>query len=103
MSIVPIKLSDQSALSIVRNCAQDSSKVFFSGHAKQRMIKHRITNIQVLDCLLKGIICESVHRDIGTGDWKLNLEHYTAGAHVRVTVAIKYKESGERILVVTTF
>ena len=100
--IVPIKMSDADALKIVRGCAKDSAKIDFCDHARQQMRKRQITTTQVLECLAKGNIYEPVHRDI-RGDWKLTLEHVACAVVIRVVIAIKYNDSGQRIVVVTAF
>lgn len=100
--IVPIRMSDSDALQIIKGCAADSAKVYFCEHARKQMQKRQITTKQVFECLSKGQIYEPVHRDV-RGDWKLTLEHAACATLVRVAVAIKYNNSGQRIVVITAF
>ena len=100
--VTPIKMNDVDALSILRRCATNGSVIFISPHAKERMIERHITLKQVLTCMEKGRISESPYRDI-KGDWRCNIEHYSAGNAVTVAIAFKYNNNGERIVVVTVF
>lgn len=100
--IIPFNLTEPEALALLRDCARDESKLFISQHARERMQERHITRKQVLACMEKGRISEGPYRDI-KGDWKCNVEHYTAGNVITAAVAIKYNENGERIVIVTVF
>lgn len=100
--VIPIKMNDADALSILRGCVANDSRVFISPHAKERMLERNITLKQVLTCIEKGRITESPYRDV-RGDWRCSIEHYTSGSAVTVAIAFKYNNSGERIVVVTVF
>ncbi|ANE54454.1 hypothetical protein AYM39_04120 [Methylomonas sp. DH-1] len=97
-----LNMTDSDALKILRECAADDGRVFFSRHAIDRMMERKITRPQVLSCLEKGKITESPCRD-PKGDWRCTLEHYTAGSVVTVAVAIKHNNNGERTVIVTVF
>jgi len=100
--VIPIKMNDADALSILHGCVANDSRVFISPHAKERMLERNITLKQVLACIEKGRITESPYRDV-RGDWRCSIEHYTSGNAVTVAIAFKYNNSGERIVVVTVF
>lgn len=104
MAEIPLlNLTPKAALEILRECAADDRRVFFSPHARQRMVERQITRLQVLRCLEKGSLSEPPHRDV-RGDWRCTVSHYTAGAHVSVAVAFKFhEETGKRVVIVTVF
>ena len=98
-----LNLSDSDAIAILRDCAINDNRVFFSKHAIKRMVQRKITRPQVLSCLEKGRITESPYRD-PKGDWRCSIEHYTAGSIVTVAVAIKHnQDNGERTVIVTVY
>lgn len=95
-------MTDSDALTILRECAENDTRVFFSRHATDRMIQRKITRPQVLLCLEKGKITESPCRD-PKGDWRCTIEHYTAGSVVTVAAAIKHNNNGDRTVIVTVY
>jgi len=99
---LPLKLNDANMLKLVREAAQDTSRVFFERHAKQRMRERRITPKLVLNCLRQGVIDESAHLNI-RGDWKCTLRHVTAGEEIRVVAVLERDEQGNWIAVVTVY
>jgi len=100
---VPLALTTPSALRIIQEAAQESGRIFFTSHAIKRMRQRRITRTQVIECLRKGRISESSHRDI-KGDWKCNMTWLHAGDNVTATVVIKRDErTGNCLLVITVF
>ena len=69
MADIPLlNLTPKAALEILRECAADDRRMFFSPHARQRMVERQITRLQVLRCLEKGSLGEP-HRDV-RGDWR---------------------------------
>ena len=100
--VIPIKMNDVDALTILRNCVSDDYKILISPHARKRMTERSITLKQILTCIEKGVISESPHRDV-KGDWRCNVEHYTSGSVLTVAIAFKYNNNGERIVVVTVY
>jgi hypothetical protein len=66
------------------------------------MVERNITLPQILSCLERGTIDESPYRD-PRGDWRCSIKHYISGNIVTAAVAIKYKNNGEYIVVVTVF
>lgn len=97
-----LNLTEAAAREILRDCAADDRRVFYSPHARKRMKERGITMPQVLSCLTKGRVTEPPHRDLH-GDWRLTLTHYTTSSVVNAAVAIKYNEKGERTVIVTVF
>jgi hypothetical protein len=95
-------MTDDEAVAILRDCAEHDSRLFFSKHAEERMLQRKITRLQVMTCLTKGKVVESAYRD-PKGDFRLTLEHYTAGSIVTAAVAIKLNDYASRTVVVTVY
>lgn len=100
-SPVPFKLSTPAALRLIREIAQDSSRVIVTIHARQRMRERRISLPQVLDCLRKGQIAEGPAQDVH-GNWVCTLRWRHAGDFIRVAAAIKQDvPTGQKLIVIT--
>jgi len=98
---LPFKLSAPKALRIIREVAQDSSRVILTDHAKARMQVRRINLPQVLSCLLKGQIDEGPALDIH-GNWTCSLRWRHAGDSIKVAIAIKHDiQTGQKLIVIT--
>ena len=68
--------------------AEKNSRLFFTPHAKGKMLNRAISDLQVRRCIRKGYVQEEPHQDIGTGDWKFNVESEDSGDRIRVTIAL---------------
>ena len=104
MAVKPVLLpvSGPLALKITQEAGKDSSRVFFTAHARARMKLRRISVIQVLRCLRHGKISEGTAPDVMKGGWKCTVEHYSAGEQIGVSVGIETTESSE-VTVITVF
>lgn len=96
---VPLRMNDASALQLLRAIAQDSARVIFTAHARQRMRQRHVLATQVLAALQKGIVSEPVALDMH-GNWKLTVSHRIAGKTLDVAVAI---DVPNRAIVITVF
>lgn len=96
---VPLRMSDPAALKLLREIAEDSAKVIFTQHARQRMRQRKVTTTQVLACLKGGFASEPVALD-PHGNWKLTVSHRVAGVELHVGVAI---DVPTRAIVITVF
>jgi hypothetical protein len=83
----PKRMTDASALRLLREIAEDSGQVIFTRHAVKRMTERRITRTMVVQCLRSGAIDEPVALDLH-GNWKLTVWSRVAGRDVRAAVAI---------------
>jgi hypothetical protein len=92
-------MNDASALRLLRDIATDSSRVIFLPHVRKRMRQRKVTPNQVLACLQKGVVSESVALDL-YGNWKLTVAHRVAGSELSVSVAI---DVPTRAIVITVF
>ncbi len=98
---LPFHLSGPMALRIIRDIAQDSSRVILTAHARRRMRERRISMPQVLACLLQGQLQEGPARDTH-GNWVCALRWRHAGDYLKAVVAIKHETSAGRKLIVIT-
>jgi Domain of unknown function (DUF4258) len=92
-------LSRPKALKLVRDLAADNANVFFTSHALTRMRQRKVTPLEVIKCLLKGVIVEGPALGL-KGDWELALERMGAGRRLRVAVAI---DMPARLIVITVY
>jgi hypothetical protein len=99
---IPFVLNDRNLLRLLRAAARETSRVFMTSHAKQRMRQRRITPTQVYDCLRKGVITEPAHVNIH-GHWQCTLMRRNAGDEVCVAAALERNDNGDWIAVVTVF
>lgn len=97
----PLQLSGRSALKIIRGCADDSGRVFFTPHAEKRMRERKITRPQVLTTLRKGKITEGPAVDI-KGRWSCVVEHFCCGELVTVVVGVERDDEGY-VAIVTVY
>lgn len=102
-NIIRLDLTAPTALTIIRKLAANSGNVFLIQHAKKSMKKRHITRAQIDQCLLKGQITEGPYRDVGSGNWRVRMEHYVYGQCVRVIAELFTNDLGEKILIITTF
>lgn len=87
----------------IKNLAANSANIFLIDHAKKSMKKRHITLNQVIQCLLKGKITEGPYRDIGSGNWRVRMEYYSAGQCIKVVAELMTNDKNEKIIVITTF
>lgn len=99
---LPFKMNDTNMLRIIREIAEDTSRVFILKHAKERMRQRKISQTQVYSCLRKGSIVEPAHLSI-YGDWKCTMQYRYAGDEINVSVALEREENGDYLAVITVF
>ena len=96
---LPLRMNDATALKVLREIAGDSANVIFTSHARQRMRQRKVSPVQVMACLQRGIVAEPVALDMH-GNWKLTVSHRVAGKDLDVAVAI---DVPSRAIVITVF
>ena len=96
---IPLRMNDAAALKLLRKIARDSAQVIFTHHARQRMRQRKVSPVQVLACLQRGIVSEPGALDM-YGNWKLTMTHRVAGKDLDVAVAI---DVPKRAIVITVF
>jgi hypothetical protein len=87
-NVKPFRLSADAALKRIRELAEDSRNVFITRHALQRMVERQITRLQVIECLLRGVVSEGPALD-PHGNWKCTLRRFAAGQELEVVVALQ--------------
>ena len=98
---LPFKLSAPAALRIIRETAQDTSRVIVTTHAKRRMKERRISLTQIIDCLFHGQINEGPSLDTH-GSWVCSLSWRHAGDYMKVALAIKHEvKTGHKLIIIT--
>ncbi|MBF0168853.1 MAG: DUF4258 domain-containing protein [Alphaproteobacteria bacterium] len=72
---------------MIREAAEDTSRIVLTRHAELRMRQRRITMKQVIACLRLGVMTEGPALDI-KGCWTCRVERMVAGDNVKVALAI---------------
>ena len=94
-----MRMNDAMALKVLREIAEDSARVIFTKHANLRMRQRKVSPVQVIACLQRGTIGESVTLDMH-GNWKLAVSHRIAGRDLSVAAAI---DLPNRAIIITVF
>jgi hypothetical protein len=84
---------------MIRDIASRKKGVAIVGHAKARMEQRRITQRQVMICLLKGSITEGPSLN-NHGNWQVNASRLAAGEQITCVVAIEWDR---RLIVISAF
>lgn len=97
MAIIPLNKSPSKpeAQKIIRALVAEG-KVAFHPHSK----KHRITHMQVLNCLAKGMVDEEPTQNLSHKGWQTAVVGMTAGNYLRVVVCLRWKND---LLVITSY
>lgn len=98
---LPFPLPKKKALEIIRELSEVSERIFYSPHAKVRMIERGVTMPDVMDCLGKGQITEGPFQQPG-GDWRFTISWFRAGSPLQVVGAIDVDDDGTFLVIVTT-
>jgi len=86
-----LPLTEQTALSILRDIAGDTRRLILTHHAKERMVQRKATLTDVIRVIKRGRITEGPAQ-AANGSWELKMEGVSAGTHLQVVVAIDFKE-----------
>ncbi len=101
-NVVQMQLNSVTARAVILEIIADSSRVFFTRHAEQRMVERDITRIQVFRCLEHGTFVEEPSRS-ANGNWQFRQEVMSAGTIVNVSAALDNDHKGNKIIVITVF
>lgn len=99
--LLPFPLTRKKALEIIRALSQVSERIFYSPHAKARMIERGVSMPDVMDCLGKGLIREGPYQQPG-GDWIFTISWFRAGSPLEIVGAIDVDDEGTFLVIVTT-
>lgn len=97
--IIPLGMNDEQLRKRLAELSEDSARVQFSRHARQRMRQRKVIASQVLEVLRQGVVVEPAHRNIH-GNWQCTLERRVAGDLVKVAAAL-YEAEGDWVVVIT--
>ena len=98
-NVIPMNLTPAAALPIIREIAEDTSRVVILNHAKKQMRNRRITRTQVYSCLRRGIVIGGPSLVIKCF-WRCTVQRLTFGEELSVVVS---SDSREKLLVITVF
>lgn len=101
-NVVSLELKVDSALRIIRGIIQDTSRVKFTFHARQRMEERGFSDRQIIKCLEHGRIIEGPSRS-ANGNWECRVEGIAAGDVITVACALDYDKRGNHILIITAY
>ena len=97
--VVPLTLTSVSALRMIRELSEDTSKIVVLAHGKRRARERQITRRQIELCLQKGFITEGPFMN-QHGNWQVTMCRQAAGEEVNCVVAIDWASC---LLVITAY
>jgi Domain of unknown function (DUF4258) len=72
----------------VRALAADSARVFITDHARSRMLERGVNDLEVIECLRRGVIQRPPQVDRQTGHMKCRMEHFGPSRNLAVVAAL---------------
>ncbi len=72
----------------IRVTAKNTSSVFITGHAKDRMRQRKVTSAEVYECLQHGQITREPEENQEKESLECRMERYVSGRHLGVIVAL---------------
>jgi hypothetical protein len=79
----------------------DTARVIWTEHARQRTRDRDITTSQVMRCIRHGKITEGPAPEV-KGGWRMTLDVLAAGDPIRAVVVLTHHYNNDSIIVVTT-
>jgi hypothetical protein len=86
----------------IRRVAQDSSRVFLTQHAQDRMLQRSVSDVQVLECLRSGLIERPAQIDASSGAVKCKVEHFGSARNLAVVVGLDDEDPDLVVVTVMT-
>jgi len=74
----------------IRAQATDSSRVFFTKHARTRMRQRGVTHMMALEVLQQGVITQPPEPDLRFTGLKCRMQRLVCGMSVAVVVYVEY-------------
>lgn len=96
--VVQFRLTREVALRRVRELAQDSQKLRWSNHIRERMIQRGIDSDAVLRVLRTGYISEDPIEGRAQGEWKLKVVRKMTSGRVAGVVTILVRDDHLRLV-----
>lgn len=97
--VVPLALTAQRALAMIREIASDSEHIVVVSHALKRGRQRKITRAQMEACVRKGTIQEGPFLN-GQHNWQVTMYRHAAGEELTCVVAIDWPS---RVIVITAY
>jgi hypothetical protein len=97
--VVPLHMTPQRALEMIREIAGDSDNIVIISHAKKRGKQRRITRPQTEACVRKGMIIEGPFLN-AHHNWQVTLYRHAAGEEMTCVVAIDWPS---KLIVITVY
>lgn len=72
----------------IRWVAKDTSRVFITRHARDRMRERTVLQDEVYECLRQGLIRLTPEPDLKTGNLVCRMERYVCGRSIGICVAL---------------
>lgn len=94
-----VSMSNAQLQAHIRRIARDSSRVFLTHHAQERMLERGISDIQVFECLRMGVMQRPAQIDKATMFVKCRMEHFGSARNLAVVVGLD--ENDPDLLIVT--
>jgi len=97
---LPIReLSNVQVQAHIRRLASSSERVVFTEHAYERMRLRLVSDLEVLECLRRGVIQRPPQLDKQTGALKCRMEFFGTSRNLAVVVALD--DNDPDVIVVT--
>ncbi len=96
--ILPMPLSPDAALRMIRDIAADSANVVIPDPPEAGEWESTVNYLQVLRCLTDGAIAGTPSLD-ALGNWECTLRRFSAGIEVAITVAVFLENNRQLIYV----
>ena len=96
------RMSNAQLQAHIRRVSLDSSRVFFTAHALDRMQQRSVSDIQVLDCLRSGVIQRPSQTDRDSDLVKCRMEHFGSARNLAVVVGLDDQDPDLLIVTVMT-
>jgi len=101
-NVVNLDLTPVKAMQVIAEIVKDTSNVIITDHAQEKMIERGITAVQILKCLKNGRIIEGPYRET-RGNWKMNINCFSAGEPLTVVVVLDNQGNGNLTIVITAY
>lgn len=82
-------LSRNQAEQYIKDIARDSSRVFFSKHARERMVERHVSRKEVIDCLGRFAFFEEPHWSTSHhGGYRMTIEAWGVDKRLRIGLSL---------------
>lgn len=95
------QLSNVQLQAHIRRVAEHSGRVFFTEHARDRMLERGVNDKQVLECLRAGEVQRPPQR-LASGELRVRMEHWGSARHLSVVVSLDNDDPDALVITVIT-